>query len=117
MNKFVDLQASRECSNHSVLQLLLHSFNSLFFQDNPGKPAPEKQKHSGRTNLDLLEQEIVSGSGISWAICKSAPHSRQITIQHPITQFFTGWMPFCRQTNSVKALKAQLMCRFVCRRI
>jgi len=27
----------------------------------------------GKTNLDLLEQEIVSGSGISWAICKSAP--------------------------------------------
>jgi len=25
----------------------------------------------GNTNLDLLEQEIVSGSGISWAICKS----------------------------------------------
>jgi len=30
----------------------------------------------GKTNLDLLEQEIVSGSGISWAICKSAPHPR-----------------------------------------
>jgi len=30
----------------------------------------------GKTSLDLLEQEIVSGSGISWAICKSAPHSR-----------------------------------------
>jgi len=27
----------------------------------------------GKTNLDLLEQETVSGSGISWAICKSAP--------------------------------------------
>ena len=27
----------------------------------------------------LLEQETVSGSGISWAICKSAPRSRQIT--------------------------------------
>ena len=27
----------------------------------------------------LLEQETVSGSGISWAICKSAPCSRQIT--------------------------------------
>ena len=25
----------------------------------------------------LLKQETVSGSGISWAICKSAPHSRQ----------------------------------------
>jgi len=29
-----------------------------------------------KTNLDLLEQEIVSGSGICWAICKSAPHHR-----------------------------------------
>ena len=27
----------------------------------------------GKTNLDLLEQEIVSDSSISWAICKSAP--------------------------------------------
>jgi len=27
----------------------------------------------GKTNLDSLEQEIVSGNGISWAICKSAP--------------------------------------------
>jgi len=27
----------------------------------------------------LLKQETVSGSGISWDICKSAPHSRQIT--------------------------------------
>jgi len=27
----------------------------------------------GKTNLDLLEQEIVSGRGISWAICRSAP--------------------------------------------
>jgi len=25
----------------------------------------------GKTNMDLLEQEIVRGSGISWAICKS----------------------------------------------
>jgi len=41
---------------------------------------PEKQNHSGKTNLDLLEQEIVSGSGISWAICKFAPRSRQITM-------------------------------------
>ena len=28
----------------------------------------------------LLKQETVSGSGISWAICKSAPRSRQITM-------------------------------------
>jgi len=38
-----------------------------------------KTNQESKTNLDLLEQEIVSGSGISWAICKSAPHPGQIT--------------------------------------
>ena len=47
----------------------------------------------GKTNLDLLEQEIVSGSGICWVICKSAPYPRQ-PCQHHTTQFFTGRMPF-----------------------
>ena len=31
----------------------------------------------------LLKQETVSGSGFSWAICKSAPHSRQTTMPPP----------------------------------
>jgi len=31
----------------------------------------------------LLQQETVSGSGNSWAICKSAPHPRQITMPAP----------------------------------
>ena len=31
----------------------------------------------------LLKQETVSGSGISWAVCKSAPCSRQITTPAP----------------------------------
>ena len=31
----------------------------------------------------LLKQETVSGSGISWAICKSVPCSRQITMPVP----------------------------------
>ena len=31
----------------------------------------------------LLKQETVSGSGISWAICKSAPRSRLITMPAP----------------------------------
>jgi len=29
------------------------------------------QYQKGKTNLDLLEQEIVSGSGICWAICNA----------------------------------------------
>ena len=37
-----------------------------------------------KTNLDFTEQQqTVSGSGISWAMCKSAPRSRQITTPAP----------------------------------
>jgi len=42
----------------------------------------------------LLKQETVSGSGISWAICKSAHRSRQITTPAPHHSVFTGRMPF-----------------------
>ena len=44
----------------------------------------------------LLKQETVSGSGISWAVCKSAPapRSRQITTPAPHRSVFTGRMPF-----------------------
>ena len=52
----------------------------------------------------LLKQETVSGSGISWAVCKSAPRSRPITTPAP-HHLFTGRRPSCRPTNSVKALK------------
>ena len=54
----------------------------------------------------LLKQEKVSGSGISWAICKSAPRSRQITAPAPHHCFLQAGCPSCCPTNSVKALKA-----------
>jgi len=41
-----------------------------------------------------MKQETVSGSGISWATCKSAPRSRQITTPVPYHSVFTGRMPF-----------------------
>ena len=57
----------------------------------------------------LLEQETVSGSGISWAMYKSAPRSRQITTQAPHhSVFLQAGCPSCRHTNSVEALKALL---------
>ena len=37
----------------------------------------------------LLKQETVSGSGIGWDICKSAPHSRQITLPAPHRSVFS----------------------------
>jgi len=42
----------------------------------------------------ILKQETVSGSGIHWAICKSAPSSRQTTTPAPHHSVFTGRMPF-----------------------
>ena len=59
----------------------------------------------------LLKQETVSGGGISWATCKSAPHSRQITTPAPHHSFLQAGCPSCRPTNSVKALKAGWMTR------
>ena len=57
----------------------------------------------------LLKQETVSGSGISWTICKSAPSSRQTTMPAPHHSVFTGRMPFLHQTNSVKAITQQCL--------
>jgi len=50
----------------------------------------------------------VSGSGTSWAICKSAPRSRQITMPAPHHSVFTGRMPFLppnRQHQSTEGNK------------
>ena len=58
----------------------------------------------GKTNLDFTE---ASDSGISWAICKSAPRSRQITTPAPHhSVFLQAGCPSCHPTNSIKALKA-----------
>ena len=41
------------------------------------------QYQKGKPIWILLKQETVSGSGISWAVCKSAHRSRQITMPVP----------------------------------
>jgi len=49
----------------------------------------------GKTSLNLLEQEIVSGNGISWATDANlylAQTDNHASI--PPLSFFTGWMPF-----------------------
>jgi len=57
----------------------------------------------------LLKQETVSGNGISWAVCKSAPRSRQMTTPVPHhSSFLQAGCPSCRPINSVKALKASI---------
>ena len=46
-------------------------------------PGPPRWTGTRKAIWILLKQETVSGSGISWAICKSAPRSRQITTPTP----------------------------------
>jgi len=64
----------------------------------------------------LLKQETVSGSGISWAICKSVPRCRQITTPAPHHSVFTGRMPFLspnQQRQSTEGTKFRLwLCKF-----
>jgi len=62
-----------------------------------------------KTNLDLLEQEIVSGSGICWAGLYASPHlipDNHVNI--PPLSFLQAGCPSCCPTNSVKALKANV---------
>ena len=53
----------------------------------------------------------MSGSGISWAVCKSAPRSRQITTPAPHCSVFMGRMPFlppnqqCQSTEGKKIVR------------
>ena len=57
----------------------------------------------------LLKQETVSGSGISWAICKSAVCTSLQTDNHASTRplsFLQAGCPSCCPTNCIKALKA-----------
>ena len=55
-----------------------HPFNGPF-PGLPGWASTRKVKPS----WTLLKQETVSGSGIGWTTCKSAPRSRQITMLAP----------------------------------
>jgi len=59
-----------------------------------GLPYPGELVPEGKTNLDFLEQETVSGIGISWAICKSASYPIQTTMPAPHHSVFAGWTPF-----------------------
>jgi len=95
---------SAQVDNH--IQTHTHPFNGPL-----SGTTRVSQYQKGKTNLDFfLKQETVSGSGISWAICKSAPCSKQITTPAPHRSVFTGRMPFlppnqqCQSTEDIQAI-------------
>ena len=78
---------------------------------------PELPRSAGTRKVKsiwiLLKQETVSGSGISWATCKSASRSRQITMPAPYhSKFFTGRMPFLPPNQQRQSTEGTcVMCR------
>jgi len=89
-----------ECS---VIHTHTHTCLTALFPGLPGWAGTRKVKSVWIS----LKQETLSDSGIGWALCKSAPRSRQITtpVPHHLV-FLQALCPSCRPANSVKALKA-----------
>jgi len=67
--------------NITANQTIAHTYTRLtaLCPGLPGRAGTRKVNQSGFYS----KQETVSGSAISWAICKSAPRSRQITTPAP----------------------------------
>jgi len=76
-------------SLHTHTHTHTHPFNGLL-----SRTTQVSRHQKGKPIWILLKQETVSGSGICWVICKSAPCSRQITLPAPHHSVFTGRMPF-----------------------
>ena len=80
LNKFMLLGVSAwfVAKVHTYIQTYIHPFNCPL----SGTTRVNRYQR-GKTIWILLKQEAVSGSGISWAVCKSAPCSRQTTTPAP----------------------------------
>jgi len=91
----------QKCFQHSIQQGLTTAKQQHTFNGPLSGTTRMSWYQKGKTSLDLLEQELVSGSGISCTMCNFAPCPRQITM--PTTQFFTGQMPFLPPSQQLKA--------------
>ena len=89
-----------------IIQTHTRAFNCPF----PGLPGWSSTRKV-KPMWILLKQETVSGSGISWAICKSASRSRRITMlpPHPLLplSFLQAGCPFCWVKANIKRTRNQ----------
>jgi len=75
---------------------ILDPFNGLFFQDNLGKPAPER----------ILDFNEARDDGVAEASAGPyAPHSWQITMPVPHHSIFTGRMPFLSSSRQCQSIE------------
>ena len=79
-------------TSHSRKEIKLDKTNSKIYYNHLTASFPGQPGWAGTRKVKpiwiLLEQETVSSSGISWAICKSTPRSRQITTPVPHRSVF-----------------------------
>jgi len=94
----VHMMARKFTRTHARTHTHTHPFNGPFF---PGLPMSAHTRKIQPIWI-LLKQETLSGSGISWAICKSAPRSRQITtpIPHHSVFYRSDALPAAKPTVS-----------------
>ena len=64
--------------NHKYIHTYIHPFNGPL-----SGTTRVNRYQKGKLIWTLLKQETVSGSGTSWAVCKSAPRTRQIATSAP----------------------------------
>jgi len=97
----------------AIIAIVQHTHTNPFNGPFPGLPGWAGTRKAKPIWI-LLKQETVSGSGISWAICKSAPNSRQITTPAPHYSVFyrpdalpaaqptasKHWRPDCHRTTT-----------------
>ena len=84
--------------SEAVLHTHTHTHLTALFPGLPRWAGTRKEKPI----WILLKHETMSGSGISWAICNSAPRSRQITTPAPhCSVFLQAGCPSCCPTKSV----------------
>jgi len=71
-----------------------------------------KMYHKVKPTSILLKQETVTGSGISWAVCKSAPRSRQIAMPAPHHSVFyrPDALPAAQPTASKHRRHVECLC-------
>ena len=79
------------CSHIMSLHIHTHTPHTRLTALYPGPPRWAGTRKVKPIRI-LLKQETVSGSGISWAICKSAPRSRQITMPAPHHSAYTVYI-------------------------
>jgi len=93
----VSLMCPVRCFHRSACKLFTHTHTALFAVL-PGWVGTRKVKPI----WILLKPETVSGSSTSWAICKSVPRSRQITMPAPHHSVFyrPNTLPATQPTTS-----------------